>query len=61
MSNTNQITREIEAFITHHKTLVAQYRGKYIAMLQGKVIDFDSDEDNLNELGFNWLERILSL
>jgi hypothetical protein len=40
---------EAAAFAAMHHELVAQYLGKYIAMYQGQVIDFDDDEKQLVE------------
>ncbi len=36
--------KEVDAFEKQHEHLVAQYLGHYIAMHQGKVVDYDTDE-----------------
>jgi len=38
------IDREMQAYIHQHEQLLTNYRGQYIAMLNGKVIDHDADE-----------------
>jgi hypothetical protein len=39
-----QIDREQQAFEAQHNQLRKRYRGQYIAMSQGRVIDHDMDE-----------------
>jgi hypothetical protein len=36
--------KEVAAFEKQHEHLVAQYLGHYVAMNQGKVVDYDTDE-----------------
>lgn len=38
------IARESRAYIQQHAALLAQYHGRYIAMMEGKVVDDDADE-----------------
>jgi hypothetical protein len=38
------IARESQAYIQQHAALLTQYHGRYIAMLEGKVVDDDADE-----------------
>jgi predicted transcriptional regulator len=38
------IAGETQAYLRQHAALLAQYHGRYIAMLEGKVVDDDADE-----------------
>lgn len=38
-----KMEREIAAYETMHKTLVEQYKGEFVAIHNGKLVDHDSD------------------
>ena len=38
------VQREMEAFVSLHPTLKAQYLGRYVAVLDGRLIDHDADQ-----------------
>jgi Family of unknown function (DUF5678) len=41
------IHREAEAFRAQHAELLSQYPGRYVAMVQGRVVDDDLDQEAL--------------
>ena len=43
-----QLLREMERFRQQHFQLLPQFRGKYIGMLDGQVLDSDADGGALN-------------
>jgi hypothetical protein len=45
----NAIEREMQAYRQQHPPLLTQYPGEPIAMLNGQVIDHDSDETQLSQ------------
>ena len=41
------VAREMQTYIALHPQIKAQYRGAYVAILDGKLIDHDADYDAL--------------
>lgn len=42
-----QIEKEHDTFISQHAELLQQYRGQYVAMRDGQIVDNDRDQDAL--------------
>ena len=43
------IDREREAFLSLHPQLLAEYEGKFVAIADGKLADWDADREHLME------------
>jgi predicted transcriptional regulator len=59
------VTREMQAYIALHPQIKAQYRGSYVAILDGKLVDHDADYAALFDRidarypdTFVWLTRV---
>jgi len=43
----DKLSNEVDAFRAMHAELVAQYRGRYVALHEGQVVDSDADRRTL--------------
>jgi len=43
------IEREMQHYLRQHQQLLSRYRGQYIAMLNGEMVDHDADEVALSQ------------
>lgn len=49
MDEDGTVEREMQAYITIHATLAEKYLGQYVAVLDGHLIDVDSEYDAFYE------------